>query len=184
MKKAIFLLSVFTLSAVSILTSCDKDDDKSLSFNPGTVEVEIGKTVDVTISKGVTPYTAESGDSKIATVKVDETNKSLVKITGVKEGSTTITVKDREKTSGQILVKVVKGMTLDKPAVEVETGKTTEVKVDGGKAPYTIASKDNAIATAEVKDNKITVKGVKAGKTEITVTDKDKKTAVISVTVK
>jgi uncharacterized protein YjdB len=184
MKKLSFLLSVFILSAVSSLISCDKDDDKSLSFNPVTVEVETGKTADVTVSKGVTPYTATSGDSKIATVEIDKTNKSLIKITGVKEGSTTITVQDKDKTSGKILVKVVKGLALDKAAVEVETGKTAEVKVSGGKAPYTVAPKDKAIADAEVKDDKITVKGMKAGKTEITVTDADKKAATISVTVK
>jgi hypothetical protein len=184
MKKLSFLLSVFALSAMGILTSCDKDDDKGLSFDPGKVEVVISKTVDVTVSKGVVPYTVTSGDIKIATVEIDKTNKNLIKITGVKEGSTTITVQDKDKTSGQILVKVIKSLILDKSTVDLGAGKTEVVKVSGGMAPYTVASKDKAIATAEVKDDKITIKGVKAGKTDVTVTDKNKETAVITVTVK
>ena len=48
---------------------------------------------------------------------------------------------------------------------------------------YTSA-KDTKIATATVKDGKIIIKGVKAGSTSVTVTDKNKKTGTISITVK
>lgn len=45
------------------------------------------------------------------------------------------------------------------------------------------ASKDDKIATATVKDAKLTIKGVKVGSTTITITDKNKKTATVVVTV-
>lgn len=67
---------------------------------------------------------------------------------------------------------------------EVAVGKTATVSVKGGTAPYTANSKDAEIATASTKDATITIKGVKAGKTTITVTDKNKKSGTISVTVK
>lgn len=47
-----------------------------------------------------------------------------------------------------------------------------------------VAVAPGATATASVTDDKVVVKGVKAGTTSITVTDKDKKTGTISVTVK
>jgi hypothetical protein len=37
----------------------------------------------VKVIKGMAPYTATSGDSKIATVEIDETNKDMIKITEV-----------------------------------------------------------------------------------------------------
>lgn len=67
---------------------------------------------------------------------------------------------------------------------EVVVGKTATVSIKGGTAPYTANSKDAGIATASAKDATITIKGIKAGKTTITVTDKNKKSGTISVTVK
>ena len=57
------------------------------------------------------------------------------------------------------------------------------VNISGGTTPYTAASKDDKIATTTVKDAKLTIKGVKVGSTTITITDKNKKTATVVVTV-
>lgn len=181
-KKLSYVLSV-TLACL-LFVACEKDDKKVLTFNPSKVEVEVGKTASVTVGKGVVPYTADPADKTIATTAVD---KSTITVTGVKEGTTIITVTDKEKTSGKISVTVKKatGLTFDKPSPEVTVGGTVDVKVSGSVVPYTVETKDATIATAVVDQDKITITGVKVGKTDITVYDKDKKkSGVISVTIK
>lgn len=181
-------LSLVALTLAFTFASCgDDDDDKVnnlLKFKPEKVEVEVGKTATVTVSGGTAPYTVVSSDGKIASAKAD---KSTITITGVKNGSATIMVTDKNKNSGKITVtvKAVSGLDFDKKSVTVNVGKEDIVTIKGGTAPYTAESKDSKIATASVKDGKVTIKGVKAGTTTITVADKDKKNSgTISVTIK
>lgn len=68
--------------------------------------------------------------------------------------------------------------------VTVEVGKTSDVTVSGGAAPYTPKSSADKVASATVSKNTITIKGVAAGNATITITDKDKNTGTVSVTVK
>ena len=71
----------------------------------------------------------------------------------------------------------------DKTSLSVNVNKEGSITVKSGTAPYTVAVKDTKIATATVKDAVITVKGVKAGTTTITVTDKNKVTGIVNITV-
>ena len=167
-----------------VLVSCDKDDDKpNLKISPNKVEVAVGKTVTVSVSNGTAPYTTKSSDAKIAVAKSD---KNAIVITGVKDGSAMITITDRKGVTGKVAVtvrtvketpKTPKGLDFDKQSITVSVGK-------GGAQPYSAVAKDVNIATVSVKENKVNIRGVKAGKTTITVTDKDKKTGTINVTVK
>lgn len=55
--------------------SCNKNENKTpdpLTFSVTKAEVEVGKTVEVTVKNGTQPFTVKSGDEKIATVKVEE----------------------------------------------------------------------------------------------------------------
>jgi uncharacterized protein YjdB len=181
-------LSLVVLTLVFAFASCDKDDNKKvdniLKFKPDKVEVLIGKSDTVTVNGGTAPYTVVSSDSKIASAKVD---RSTITITGVKDGSATVMVTDKDKNSGKITVtvKAASGLDFDKKSVTVNVGKEDVVTIKGGTAPYTAESKDSKIATASVKEGKVTIKGVKAGTTTITVADKDKKNSgSISVTIK
>ena len=163
-----------------VLVSCDKDDDKpNLKISPNKVEVAVGKTVTVSVS-----------DAKIAVAKSD---KNAIVITGVKDGSAMITITDRKGVTGKVAVtvrtvketpKTPKGLDFDKQSITVSVGKDGIVTVKGGAQPYSAVAKDVNIATVSVKENKVNIRGVKAGKTTITVTDKDKKTGTINVTVK
>lgn len=176
-------VGLIALTSVFTFASCDKDDDNTpkLKFNSAKVEFATGKTATVTVSGGAAPYTVLSSDAKIATVTV---NQSTITITGVKNGSAKITVTDKNKISGQIAVLVKNMLDFDKNAVTVGVGKEEVVTIKGGAAPYTATSKDSKIAIASVKDGTVTVKGVKAGTTTIEVTDKDKVSGTISVTIK
>lgn len=190
MEKMKFLKSAAAMMlccvSATIMISCNKDDKpaSSLKFNPAKVEASVGSTVSVTVSGGTEPYTVVSSDAKTATVTV---TKDVIKVTGVKAGTATITVTDKDKLSGKVPVTVktvATGLTFDKNPVNVAVGKEDVVTIKGGVAPYVVAAKDATIATATEKDGKITVKGVKAGTTTISVTDKDKKSGSITVTVK
>jgi len=84
-------------------------------------------------------------------------------------------VTDKNKQSGTIKVTVTEPLTVDKTSAEVAVGKTVDITVSKGTAPYTATMKDTKVATASVKDSKVTITGVKAGSTTLTITDKNKK---------
>ena len=179
----VMMMAVISISAMTF-ASCDNDDDEpvnTLKLNPAKVEIAPKATATVTIGSGMTPFTVRSSNTKVATVK---TKGKTITITGVAEGSAVVKVTDKSKQTGQVIVTVKaasSSLTVDKKSAEMAVGKTVDVTVSKGTAPYTATVKDS---NASVKDSKITIKGVKAGKTTVTVTDKNKKSATINVTVK
>ena len=166
--------------------SCDKNDNKTpdpLTFNDTKVEVEIGKTVEVTVKNGTQPYTVKSSDEKIATVTVE---KEKITVTGVAEGTATISVVDKDQASGSFTVTVkaaAEKLVFDKAEITVGVAKEDVVTVKSGTAPYTVKVADETVAAATVNEAAITVKGVKAGTTTLTVTDKDGKTGEVAIKV-
>ena len=182
MKKVKFLkftMAFFACVLAVAMGSCDKNDDPKvpdLKCTPSKVEV--------TVSGGTAPFTVTSSNTKIATAKAD---KNTITITGLKDGTATMLISDSKKLTGKIPVVVkaaASGLDFDKKSVSVTVGKEEAVTVKDGSAPYTATAKDTKIATATVKDGKIIIKGVKTGSTSVTVTDKNKKTGTISITVK
>lgn len=162
--------------------SCSDDDDKTpaIKFNPSTVSVAVGGTQNVKVAGGDGTYTAKSSDDKTVTVTVD---KATITVKGVKAGKATVLVTDSKKVTGSLSITVVDGVVVDKAKTSIAVGKEDVINISGGTIPYTAASKDEKIATTTVKDAKLTIKGVKVGSTTITVTDKNKKTATVVVTV-
>ena len=160
-----FTTSIVCAVLAIALASCSDDDDKNsvIKFNPPTVSVMVGNTQNVAVAGGQGAYTAKSSDEKIATVTVDKTT---ITVKGVKAGKATILVKDSKNVMGSVAV-----------------GKEEMITISGGTTPYTAKSQDNKIAMASIKDAKLTIKGVKVGNTTITITDKNKKTAKVNVTV-
>lgn len=103
------ILSGAVLAAACCLTSfalisCGpekKGDD--LKFNPTKVEVAVGKTSKVVVTKGTAPYTVTSKDIKTATAT---SVKDTIFVTGVKAGNTSVTVTDNAKKSADLTVTV------------------------------------------------------------------------------
>lgn len=183
----VMMMAVISISAMTF-ASCDNDDDEpvnTLKLNPAKVEIAPKATATVTVGNGTAPFEVNSSNTKIATVT---TKDKTITITGVAEGSAIVKVTDKSEQTGQVIVTVKaassSSLTVDKKSVEMAVGKTVDVTVSKGTAPYTVAVKDSKIATASIKDSKITIKGIKAGKTTVTVTDKNKKSVTINVTVK
>ncbi len=167
-----------------VFASCDNDDNKkpaSLKFSETTVNVNPGQSASVTVNNGTAPYKAVVSDEKIATVKVD--SKTLT-VNGVKEGVALVSVSDSLGLKGSITVNVKNTLLdVDKVRLTVGIGKEGVVTVKSGAAPYTATVEDASVATATVNGSAVTVKGLKAGTTKMVISDKDKKTATISVTV-
>lgn len=103
MKKMNYLTGIFFLSLLFV--ACDKKDEPTpkLTMTPSSVEVKISEEATVKVSGGTTPYTVASADTTIATATVTASD---VKVAGVKEGQTTITVTDKNKVQGSFTVKV------------------------------------------------------------------------------
>lgn len=75
----------------------------ALSFDKNSVSVEVGKEETISVKNGVAPYTATPKDPSIATASV---NDGQIIIKGVKAGTTSISVVDKNKMGGLISVTV------------------------------------------------------------------------------
>ena len=175
-------LAVCAIMAM-VFASCSDDDDNKVStikFTPTVATVVVGSTQKVLMAGGDGTYTAKSGDEKTTTVSVV---KDTVFVKGVKAGKTTVIVTDSKKLTGSLSVMVYDVLKLAKETTTLAVGKEETITVSGGTSPYTATSKDTKIATATIKDAKLTIKGAAAGSTTITVTDKNKVTVSLTVTV-
>ena len=77
--------------------------NEAISLSKTTATASVGNSDTVTVSNGTAPYTATVKDATIATATVTD-NKIAVK--GVKAGTTTVTVADKNKLTGVIIVTV------------------------------------------------------------------------------
>lgn len=92
----------------------------------------------VTVKNGTQPFTVKSSDEKIATVKVE---KEKITVTGVAGGTATISVVDKNQTTGSFTVTVkaaAEKLEFDKAEVTVGVEKEEVVTVKSGTAPYTV----------------------------------------------
>ena len=155
----------------------------NLTVDKTEVEVNVGATAEVAIRSGNGGYSAPMyDDTKVQVAIVGST----VRITGKAAGETSITVKDSQDKTVEIIV-TVKGTDLElaKANVEVNVGATAEVAIVKGTAPYTVSVINSSVATAQIiGGNKVRITGVGAGTTKVTVGDDQAKQAFIMVTVK
>ncbi len=77
-----------------------------------------------------------------------------------------------------------KSMMLSAAKAEIAVDSTQTITVYNGTTPLTATSSDEKVATATVDKSTIKVKGVKVGTATVLVTDANKQTASLSVTVK
>lgn len=133
----------------------------ALHTNAGSVvTLSGGASADYVIGGGggggnFVSYTASSSDLKVATVAVEG---SKLKITGVNAGDASVIVTDSAGASVTITVKVpavaLPKITINGPEkVTLTPGLTSQYKVAGGQAPYSVAiSNPNVIAAVAGKD--------------------------------
>ncbi len=89
----------------------------------------------------------------------------------------TLTSCDTKKTSPKNYLK------LSTNKVEVVLNSEATVEIKSGTAPFTVSSSDAKAVSATVKEKLITIKGLKVGDATVTVSDKNKSSSKIMVTV-
>lgn len=190
--KSIFKTMAMAVACLGTLTfaACDSDDEDptpsdELKLSATKVKVAPEATARITVENGAEPLTVKSGNEKVVTATVD---KKTVTVLGIAEGAATVLVSDNNQRTANISVTVKNtipaGLTFDRTAATVGVGKEVAIAILSGTAPYTVKSDNEKVATATVTDNRITVKGIKAGVTTVGVTDKEKKTGTLLITVK
>ncbi|MDO4879799.1 MAG: leucine-rich repeat domain-containing protein [Capnocytophaga sp.] len=138
-----------------------------------------GKTKTHTLTFG-SNYEVSSSDAKIATASV---NNNILTITGVKEGTTKISVKDPKTEKVQEFSVTVINLVVPGEEVTLGEGKTKTHTLTFG-SNYQVSSSDAKIATASVNNNILTITAVKKGTAKISVKDpKTEKVQEFSVTV-
>ena len=155
----------------------------NLTVDKTEVEVNVGATAEVAIRTGNGGYSVPMYDNTKVQVAIVG---STVRITGKAAGETSVTVKDSQDKTVEIMV-TVKGTDLElaQANVEVNVGATTEVAIVKGTAPYTVSVINSSVATAQIiGGNKVRIEGKAAGTTKVTVGDDQAKQAFIMVTVK
>ena len=155
----------------------------NLTVDKTEVEVNVGATAEVAIRSGNGGYSVPMYDNTKVQVAIVG---STVRITGKVAGETSVTIKDSQNKTVEIIV-TVKGTDLElaQANVEVNVGATTEVAIVKGTAPYTVSVINSSVATAQIiGGNKVRITGVGAGTTKVTVGDDQAKQAFIMVTVK
>ena len=124
MSKKVFYSLILFLSVNLLLTSCSDDDPDKITLESSNVEVVVGEEVSIKINSGNGGYEVTSDKAETATASLKD---RTITIKGVAEGTTTLTVTDKEGEKATISVKVVADLTPD--AVGIYWGEL-KVKVD------------------------------------------------------
>lgn len=160
MKKSKFLLTLLMVALFVGFSSCSDDDDIiSIEVEKSVVDLEVGEKSVVKITEGNGGYTVVSADEETATAIVKDNE---VLISGIKEGTTTITITDKEGETMPITVNVVTIVgewNVSKIAVDAEVeDKDIEEEIKAELA------NDGTKSIALTADGKFTIKGVEDGK--------------------
>jgi len=151
-----------------------------------TVNLEVGRAGEYSISGGKAPYTISSSDLAVASVGLQGTAGFV--ISGVKGGSATVTVKDAAGTAVSIAVTVGSSTPLFSSApssISVQPQASQTYLISGGATPYAVSSADISVASAALTDSGLsfTVTGQKTGATRVVLTDAKGVSVVVSVAV-
>lgn len=132
----------------------------------------IGSYLTLSVLSGSGDYTAEVADEAIASVKVVP---SGIRIVGLKEGNTTVSVKDNAtgavgKCEITVSMRAFK-LDLPEPTLTFPYGETRIIGILSGNGTYSVKSADPAIAGVEYQSGQFVITGIKPGKTTVTLTD-------------
>lgn len=132
----------------------------------------IGSYLTLSVLSGSGDYTAEVADEAIASAKVVP---SGIRIVGLKEGNTTVSVKDNATGAvGKCEITVsMRAFKLDLPELPLTFpyGETRIIGILSGNGTYSVKSADPAIAGVEYQSGQFVITGIKPGKTTVTLTD-------------
>ena len=132
----------------------------------------IGSYLTLSVLSGSGDYTAEVADEAIASAKIVP---SGIRIVGLKEGDTTVSVKDNAtgavgKCEITVSMRAFK-LDLPEPTLTFPYGETRIIGILSGNGTYSVKSADPAIAGVEYQSGQFVITGIKPGTTTVTLTD-------------
>ena len=159
---------------------------------PTNLSLNVGDTSPTMISGGKAPYTVVNANSQIATAQISGTSLS---VTGVSQGTTSITVSDSSSpvqtstvavtvsTNGNIIINFT-NTTQNPKSVSVGVGNSINLTMSGGTAPYSIQTQpDSTISLALMNNNVLTLVGSATGNTSVTLQDSAGNTINLNIVV-
>ena len=146
------------------------EDAVLLSLSSTSLSLEAGKQGTVEITSGSGNYTAESSDTDVATVKI---NNGCIEVTAVKAGTATITVTDTENNQTATVEVTVKEEETPYIPVKTETFVVngvsfTMVGVEGGSFMMGSPDDDSEADSSEKPSHQVTLSSFAIGETEVT----------------
>ena len=164
-----------TIKVTDIETSQTQDISvtvvKALSVGTTKLCILEGDAPKVTIKQGSRNYSVTSDNTPYVTASVKG---SEITITGVKEGTATVTVTDNDTSLNKdISITVVKALSVGVSQLTIFKGDAQKVTIKQGSGNYSVTSNKPTCLTVSVKSNEITLTGVNAGNAIVTVKDKD-----------
>lgn len=127
------------------------------------------------IGGGTPPYIVSSNNTNVASASVTG---SALKVTGVSKGSAQISVFDASGTSVNLTATVDAPDSTTVPlfvtapsTISMAIGKQNSFTISGGKAPYTVSSSNNNVATASLLGSLITISSVASGSAQVVIFD-------------
>ncbi len=151
-----------------------------LRVNPTRLSLFVGATSACAVSGGVSPYSAASSKTSVATASVSG---SLLSVKGVSAGSATITVSDGDSGKVTVSITVAPSLSVNPTSLSLSVGATDTCAIKGGVSPYSASSGDTSVAIVSVSGNSLSVKGVSAGSATVTVRESGSDSKTVSVTV-
>lgn len=163
------IFAIFSLVLVSLITACtaiEKPDEITLSLSSGPIQLEVGKTHQLSITTNDTlGYDISSSNHEVVTVS------STGLVTALKEGTSVVTVtsKTNEEVSKSVNIHVTKtyNLVIDEPSTYLWAGQTLQLSFETSGEEVTFKSNNEAVATV---DNNGLVTAVSPGNFKITMT--------------
>jgi len=158
-----------------------------LTADPSSVSVSPNNNATVVISGGSGDYSIQTPpDTTKATI---QSSGSVLVITGVASGTTSVTVKDTSSPVKTITIPITIGtnaLATSPSTVSVNTTEQKTVTISGGQTPYSIQNPpDTAKAKAELSGATLTITGINTGTTLVMIQDSSSpiKTIGVSITI-
>lgn len=168
--------------------SCGDDDeivvDLKVDYESTTIDLTVSNEQIINILEGNGGYGATSADNKVATATVEGTK---VKIKGIGEGQTKVTIVDQKNQKKVFTVNVkdvIVDLTVDRESpIALIKGQSVEVNITSGNGGYEAKSSDAKVAKATITDNKVKIEALAIGESVVTITDKKGKKVELTVNV-
>jgi hypothetical protein len=163
----------------ALILSCLMAVAHAASVSPASLALLPGEAANVTIGNivGKSKVTLSNSDSKVASAKLTG---STIRVTALKVGSTTLTIKDQNITS-TVAVSVMAPMTVTPTSLSLQLGASATLTASNAAGALN-ATSSSGVASASVSGASVLVTGLAGGSATVTVSD-GKTSVAVAVTV-